>query len=142
MNNIVGRVFVDLSFGELPKLKFSLKFGNYLRVKGSTPMAITITDSQVFTATVSAVDARGNPAVLDGPANFSVSDSAIINLGVVTDFSVEVRASGPLGNAQLMVTADADLGEGVRTLTGILDVTVVGGEAVALNITTSVPVEQ
>lgn len=115
---------------------------NRLLIEGTTPMAITITDTQKFTATVTAVDARGNPATLDGPANFTVSDETLLFLANVSDLSADVLAIGPLGNAQLVVVADADLGEGIRTIQGVLDVTVVSGEAVSLNIVTSVPVEQ
>ena len=111
-------------------------------VEGILPMAITITASQFFTAAVSAVDARGNPATLDGPPTWTVSDPALLALTVETDGSARVAAVGPTGNAQLTVTADADLGEGVRALSGLLDVTVAPGEAVALTITPSVPQEQ
>ena len=105
-------------------------------------MAITITASQFFTAAVAAVDARGNPATLDGPPTWVVSDPALLALTVEADGSARVAAVGPTGNAQLTVSADADLGEGTRTLSGLLDVTVAPGEAVALTITPSVPQEQ
>jgi hypothetical protein len=39
------------------------------------------------------------------------------------------------GNVQVSATADADLGSGVRNIVTLLDVTVVGGEAVAGTIT-------
>lgn len=105
-------------------------------------MAITITDTQQFTASVSAVDARGNPATLDGPVVWEISDAALLTLNVSEDGVATVLAAGPLGSGQLKVTADADLGAGIKTLTGILDVTVVGGEAVSLTVVPSVPVEQ
>lgn len=111
-------------------------------IEGRLPMAITITDSQRFTATIYAVDARGNPASLDGPVIWEVSDTALLTLNVSADGVATVSATGPVGTGQLRVSADADLGEGVRTLTGILDVSVIAGEAVSLVISPSIPEEQ
>jgi len=45
-----------------------------------------------------------------------------------------------LGTAQINVTADADLGSGVTTINGVLDVQVVAGQAVGFTIQTSPPV--
>lgn len=111
-------------------------------VEGTLPMAITITATQFFTVSVSAVDARGNPAPLDGLPSWASSDAALLTVDPNPDGTARVAAVGALGNAQVTVSADADLGEGVRTLTGLLDVTVVAGEAVALTVATSIPQEQ
>jgi hypothetical protein len=40
------------------------------------------------------------------------------------------------------VSADADLGDGIRTLTGTLDLEIVSGEAVSLGIIAGAPREQ
>ena len=126
-----------------PAVRLTLAVNSTL-VEGTTPMAITITDSQKFTATVSVTDAKGNPATLDGDPIWTVSDATLMLLTVnpATPATADVAAVGPLGVGQLTVTADADRGEGVRTLTGILSVTVIGGEAVSLEIATTAPVEQ
>ena len=106
-------------------------------------MAISITDIQKFTASIQPVDARGNPALVDGVPVWSVGDGSILSLTAAPDgLSAEVLAVGALGTTQVTVEADADLGSGVVPLTGILDVTVVGSQAVSLNIATSVPVNQ
>jgi hypothetical protein len=106
-------------------------------------MAITITDSQAFTASVSAVDAKGNPALIDGAPIWTSSNPLIITVvPSANPLTARVSAVGPLGAAQVVVTADADLGAGVRTLTGILDVTILGGAAVSLSIAASTPQEQ
>lgn len=110
-------------------------------VEGQLPMAITITASQFFTVSVTAVDARGNPATLDGVPTWASSDEAILTITANPDGSARVAAVGQPGNAQVTVSADADLGEGVRTLSGLLDVSIVAGEAVALTIAASVPQE-
>ena len=43
---------------------------------------------------------------------------------------------------QISVSADADLGDGVRTLTGTLDLEIVSGEAVTLSVIAGTPREQ
>lgn len=126
-----------------PVVRLSISVVNSTLVEGTTPMAITITDTQRFTATVSAVDAKGNPALLDSIV-WAVSDPALLLLSVDPAFPAlaDVSAVGPLGVGQLTIVADADLTDGVRELSGVLDVTVISSTAVALAITTSAPVEQ
>jgi hypothetical protein len=46
--------------------------------------------------------------------------------------SATLSAKGPVGTTQVSFTCDADLGEGVKTLTVVDEVTVVAGEAVLL----------
>jgi hypothetical protein len=53
--------------------------------------------------------------------------------------SAQIDAVGPLGNFQVTVTVDADLGEGVKPLIGILDVEVVASEAVVVNFQAGTP---
>jgi hypothetical protein len=45
--------------------------------------------------------------------------------------SGNLHALGPIGPVQIQATADADLGEGTRSITAMLDVTVIAGEASA-----------
>jgi len=95
-----------------------------------------LTDVQKFTASIKPVDAKGNPAAVDGLPLWSASDPAILQITPASDgLSAEVLAVGPLGNAQVIVTADADLGEGVVGITGVLEVEVMASAAVALNVT-------
>lgn len=83
------------------------------------------------------VDANNNPASIDGVITWESSNPEIAD---VTSLPVQQGAEGSVvqltpgaqvGNCQVTATADADLGEGVRHLVTMLDVTVVGGEAVA-----------
>ena len=56
-------------------------------------------------------------------------------LTVVADtadhFQASVTPVGPAGSAQVTVTADVDLGTGVKELITLFDVTIVAGQAVA-----------
>ena len=56
------------------------------------------------------------------------------------NLSAEVVPGSTLGTCQINVTADADLGSGVKTISGVLDVQVVAGQAVGFEITTAPPV--
>ena len=49
--------------------------------------------------------------------------------------AVMLKPGDQIGDCQISCKADADMGEGVRELVTLLDVTVVGGEAVAGTIT-------
>lgn len=85
-------------------------------------------------------DIAGNPATVDGLPVWSVSSPDIVSLDVATDgLSAFVIAQGPLGTSQISVEADADLGEGTRTITTLGDVEVIASEAVTLGLTFGTP---
>jgi hypothetical protein len=87
-------------------------------------------------ASVAIKDIAGNPAQVDGPLAWSVSDPSVITLEVSNDgLSAFVIAQGPLGTSQVSVEGDADLGEGVRPITVIGDIEVRASEAVSLEMT-------
>ena len=82
---------------------------------------------------VAYVDQHGNPAQVDGPVTWASSNDALFT--VVADAAdpmmCTVTQVGSLGAAQLTVEADADLGEGKRSLITMLDIEIIAGEAVA-----------
>lgn len=111
-------------------------------VDGIERTQMTITDTQKFSATIAPVDAKGNPAQVEagsviwsGPDFLTVTPSA-------DGMSADVVAKGPLGSGQVSVSADADLGAGVVTITGTLQVDVIAGQATSFTINTSAPTEQ
>lgn len=81
---------------------------------------------------VSYVDASNNPATVDGPVQWSSSDSTIATVAVDPNDSTIVTVSpvGPVGQVQVTAIADADLGAGVTNLTTISDISIVAGQAV------------
>jgi hypothetical protein len=125
------------------ELTLTLTFDEGYAVEGGAVMALTLTSVQQASLTVSAVDAKGNPAPVDNVV-YRSSDPTIIELQEDSEDPTVawVVAVGALGNAQVTVAADADIGEGVKALTGLLDVTVVAAEAVAISIETGVPEDQ
>jgi hypothetical protein len=106
-------------------------------------MNVTLTAVQKVEAAISVLDAKGNPAVVDGAPVWAVSNPAGLVLTPATDgLSCSIAAAGPVGTYQVTVNADADLGEGIKPLVGILDVEVIAGEAVAIGFALGAPSEQ
>ncbi|MFA5766819.1 MAG: hypothetical protein WC919_02770 [Candidatus Paceibacterota bacterium] len=107
---------------------------------GEVAMSLILKDNQRVTINVSPVDAKGNPAQVDGAPVWAVVGPGIVTLEPSTDgFTCVATTTGELGTTQLTVTADADVGEGIQTISGLLDVEVVGGVAVSLAIAAGVP---
>jgi hypothetical protein len=82
---------------------------------------------------VAYVDAKGNPATIDGAVSWESSDVSVLSVTVDPQDSTVCRATpvGSVGQVQVTATCDADLGEGVRNLITVCDIEVVGGEAVS-----------
>lgn len=77
-------------------------------------------------------DKRGNPAKLDGMPVWTSSDESVATVTPSEDgMSATILSLGATGTAQISVSADADLGEGVRTMTGSALIDVIAGEAFA-----------
>lgn len=103
---------------------------------------MVIKDTQKFTASIRPVDAKGNPALVqDGSVQWTGPDFLTVTPSA-DGLSADVSAKGPLGSGQLSVSADADLGDGVTTITGVLQVDVLAGQAVSLSVDSSTPAEQ
>jgi hypothetical protein len=102
-----------------------------------------LTDSQEVDLAIKPVSRKGNPAQVEGAPVWQSSDPAIVEAIPSQDgLSCVAKAVGPVGHAQLGVSADADLGEGVRTITGIFEIDVVAGEAASLTVIAGEPREQ
>lgn len=101
---------------------------------------LILTDSQKVTLSVGFTNPIGNPAPVDGVPVWTVSNPDIIDLQVASDgMTAEAITKGPLGACQITVTADADMGEDVRSITGSLDMEVRASEAVSVGLTAGTP---
>lgn len=104
---------------------------------------LILTDLQQVGLTVAFADAAGNPATVDGTPVWSSSNPAILTVTPSADgMSATAVTVGPLGQAQVSVTADADLGSGVTSITGVLDVTVQASQAVAAVVNAGAPTDK
>lgn len=93
---------------------------------------------------------RGNDADVQNPT-WASSAEDIVTLSEPTaeertakglSPTVQARwasAVGPVGSAQVQLMADADLGDGVREITGLLDLTVSAAEATQVLMTAGEP---
>ena len=103
---------------------------------------LQLTNTQQCPIAVSGVDKKGNPAELDSVV-FTSSDPSVATVDAdPSDPNKALIKAVAAGTAQINVSADADLGDGVNTLTGTLDLTVVAGQAVGFVINTGTPEEQ
>lgn len=87
-------------------------------------------------------DAGGNAAhVQDDKVEWSVSDSSLGDLQIAPDFmSALFVPNGTVGSCQVQAMGDADLGEGVKSIMGFVDINVLSGEAVVMELSaTAVP---
>ena len=104
---------------------------------------LVLSDIQEATLSVSFVDKAGNPAPVEGAPAWAVSDANLLTITPAADgMSAVVSANGPLGTGQVSVSADADLGEGVATIAGTLDIDVLASQAVSIAITAGAPTDK
>jgi hypothetical protein len=104
---------------------------------------LIITDSQQVDLAIKPLTKKGHPAQVDGVPVWLSSDPLVATVEAAADgLSAVVKAAENIGPAQISVSADVDLGEGVNTMTGTLDIEVVGGGAAAISIIAGAPVEQ
>lgn len=130
-------------FGSCPKpkqaVRFDVKFG-LPQPKKTQMIETTITNEQKITAALKPVTATGKPAVLDGKPTWTVQsgDSTIV---VSEDgLSAELVSSDTPGDTMYLVEADADLGEGVETVSDVIKLTVAGARAANLGLSLGDPV--
>ncbi len=103
---------------------------------------LQLTDSQQCALSIAPVDAKGNPAPVQGAPVWASSAPTVAAVTPSADGLSANIVAGATGTAQISVSADADLGDGVTTITGVLDVTVVGGQATSIGIVAGTPVSQ
>lgn len=104
------------------------------RKRKMTMATLQLQDDQHCPLTIQAVDAAGNPVTLPaGSVSWTSSNPSVATATPSADgMSCDVAAVGPLGSAQIGVTAAG--------LTGTLDVTVVAGAAASIQIVPGTPV--
>jgi hypothetical protein len=131
---VLGGTF-KLSMREVaePGAFVTVRCGSFIIKARGDDMAYTLASDTQILVRVSYVDGSGNPATVDGDVVWESSDDTIAMVIPNTEDSFEttVRPGTKLGQVQISATADADLGEGVRELVTLMDVTIVAGEAVA-----------
>lgn len=105
------------------------------------PIEISITNEQKITVTLTPVSATGKPAKLD-PNNKPTWEVVFGNSSVAPSedglSAVLVSGDDP-GDTQILVKADADLGEGVVEISDVITLKVAGALAASLGLTVGTP---
>jgi hypothetical protein len=104
--------------------------GASLTFTGDFSMLLPI-DKALIGCSIAYTDKAGNAAVVDGAPVWSTDRSDLVTITPSEDgLSCDIVPVGPLGTAQIVVTADADLGDGVRELVTLGSIDCVAAEAV------------
>lgn len=106
-----------------------------------TKMNLKIT--QKLPLSIEIKDKFGNPAQVDGAPKWSVTAPELADLEVAEDgMSAKLAPKGTIGSLTVQVSADADLGEGVKAIIGELPVNLLPGEASVIAISAGEPVDE
>ena len=82
-------------------------------------MADINTDQHYPNVALTITDSKGRPAKVDGVPVWASSDETVLTVAAAADgMSADIETVAP-GVARITVTADADLGPGVSTITGV-----------------------
>jgi hypothetical protein len=120
-------ILAVLTLPPAAKVIFTIRLGGNI-TEGATK--VKIKDNQEFDVAVAFQDSVGNPATVEGAPTWTSDNETVLTLTPSADgLSAVVSAAGPVGTAQISVSADADLGAGTTTITGVLDVEVIAGDA-------------
>jgi hypothetical protein len=118
-----------------PRLRWRLGTPGITPVIDCESYTMRLTNEQAVTARIVLLTAGGNPAQPDGPATWTSSDPAVATVTPDPTDSTRATVQGIApGVAQITVTVDADLSEGVRPLTASGAVEVVPAEAQTLEL--------
>jgi hypothetical protein len=117
------------------------KYKRWPIIGGELLVAFQLTITQECKVTTKIVDAKGNPAQVDGIPAWLTDNPNVVALTPSSDgLSCLVAAVGPIGTATVSMTADADLGAGTETLVGIP--VIAAGPAQAITLTPGPATEQ
>jgi hypothetical protein len=129
----------DCGHGRRRAVGFEFKFGLPKTKKKNMPTTVSITNEQQIKVTLAPVTDTGKPAKLDGaPAWAVISGNSRV---VVSDdgLSADLVSSDDPGDTEILIKADADIGEGVEEISDTIKLTVVGATAKNLGISVGSP---
>jgi len=105
-------------------------------VKGEN-MSATMQVNSYATLSVQWKDKGGNIVKVDGPTVWTSSapETCQVTVAAGNPLIANLYAPGPIGKVTIQATADADLGEGTKSVTSSIELEVISGEAVGGEIT-------
>jgi len=144
---LYAKLFLDLCRPRGTRLKFRIglmahtvgpvsKTPQFLSspLSGECLMAVDMTTIDQFTVTVAPKNAKGQPAPVQAPT-WLTDNTDVIALAPSSDgLSCKVLAVGIPGTANVQFSCDADMGAGVVTLAGTLEVNVTAAQATTIEL--------
>lgn len=97
-------------------------------------MAFALPNNKKVTLTLEPRDSKGALAQIEGVPEWASSDANVAAINPAADGLTASAVAGAAGTATITATADADLGAGVTSITGTLDIEVTAGQATGLTI--------
>lgn len=107
--------------------------------KVSNMLELQITNEQEVDVTLAPVTDTGKPAPLDGSPAWTVISGNSQVIVAEDGKSAVLRSSDEPGDTEIMVKADANLGEGVEEISDIIRLSVVGATAKNLGLSAGAP---
>lgn len=109
-------------------------------IRGVPDVATEILTEQFVDLSVQFLDRRGHPAPVDGVSVWATDDSDLLLVEPAADgMSCKVTTKTMPGVAHVQVTADADMGAGVRPVVGVVEFVVKLPEAETVTVTVGTP---
>ena len=112
------------------------------KTKGKTMLELTITNEQKVNVQLHPVTGAGNPAPVDGAPVWSVVSGNSTVTPATDGMTADLISSDDPGDTIFMVSADADLGSGVVTISDTITLHVNHALAASLGLTASDPVNK
>lgn len=128
---------ITQTIGDVPKAPQYQKFP---LIGGELLVATKFTTIEQLPVSIQPVNAKGQPAEIDGPATWLTDSSDLLTLEPSDDgLTCLIKSTGMPGRAVVQVTCDADLGEGTTPLVGTIDIEVVSAPATSIVVTPGTP---
>lgn len=131
-------------FGCCPRRSVGLAFKFGVPTKKERkpmPVEVSITNEQKIKASLTPTTGSGKPAQLDpnNPPRWSVISGDSLVDPSADGLSASLISSNTPGDTVVLVEADADLGDGVETISDTIKLTVLGAKAQNLGLTLGTP---
>lgn len=116
--------------------KFSLELS--LKPENTMPVEVSLSTEERVRVTAAPVTKSGKPAKLDGAVSFS-SDNPDVVIETIDDTSAFINSPETPGDSVVVVSADADVGEGVTTIQDTVLLHVADPQASSLGLSAGTP---
>lgn len=103
--------------------------------KGTMPLEIKLTTEQQVRVTLNPVTPKGKPVPVDGVPTWAIVAGDATLDPAPDGLSCMIVSPDNAGQSQVLVSADADLGEGVNTITDTISVLASDPQAASLGLT-------